>query len=93
MSKITKSGQKVCFLRGRFLRQIFEWLKGANIAAGGGSGWPVGSLFLSLTRLPSVVQHALAVGGRIEPAEPEPPPAHSFGRVGEDVMGRLRSTC
>ena len=28
------------------------------------------------------------LGGRIEPAEPEPPPAHSIGRVGEDVMGR-----
>ena len=28
------------------------------------------------------------MGGRIEPAEPEPPPAHSIGRVGEDVMGR-----
>ena len=27
-------------------------------------------------------------GGRIEPAEPEPPPAHSLGRVDEDVMGR-----
>ena len=27
-------------------------------------------------------------GGRIEPAEPEPPPAHSIGRVGEDTMGR-----
>ena len=25
---------------------------------------------------------------RIEPAEPEPPPAHSLGRVGEDDMGR-----
>ena len=25
---------------------------------------------------------------RIEPAEPEPPPTHSIGRVGEDVMGR-----
>ena len=25
---------------------------------------------------------------RIEPAEPEPLPAHSIGRVGEDVMGR-----
>ena len=25
---------------------------------------------------------------RIEPAEPEPPPAHSLGRVDEDVMGR-----
>ena len=24
----------------------------------------------------------------IEPAEPEPPPAHSIGRVGEDAMGR-----
>ena len=24
----------------------------------------------------------------IEPAEPEPPPAHSIGSVGEDVMGR-----
>ena len=24
----------------------------------------------------------------IEPAEPEPPPAHSLGRVGEDDMGR-----
>ena len=24
---------------------------------------------------------------RIEPAEPEPPPAHSIGRVGEDAMG------
>ena len=24
----------------------------------------------------------------IEPAGPEPPPAHSLGRVGEDVMGR-----
>ena len=28
------------------------------------------------------------LGGRIEPAEPEPPPAHSLGRVDEDVMGR-----
>ena len=28
------------------------------------------------------------MGGRIEPAEPEPPPAHSLGRVAEDVMGR-----
>ena len=28
------------------------------------------------------------MGGRIEPAEPEPPPAHSLGRVDEDVMGR-----
>ena len=27
-------------------------------------------------------------GGRIEPAEPEQPPAHSLGRVDEDVMGR-----
>ena len=25
---------------------------------------------------------------KIEPAEPEPPPAHSLGRVDEDVMGR-----
>ena len=25
---------------------------------------------------------------RIEPAEPEPPPAHSLGRVDEDIMGR-----
>ena len=25
---------------------------------------------------------------RIEPAEPEPPPAHSIGRVGEDAMQR-----
>ena len=25
---------------------------------------------------------------QIEPAEPEPPPAHSLGRVDEDVMGR-----
>ena len=24
----------------------------------------------------------------IEPAEPEPPPAHLIGRIGEDVMGR-----
>ena len=30
----------------------------------------------------------LQMGGRIEPAEPEPPPAHSIGRVGEDAMGR-----
>ena len=30
----------------------------------------------------------LRMGGRIEPAEPEPPPAHSLGRVGEDDMGR-----
>ena len=29
------------------------------------------------------------MGGRIEPAEPEPPPAHSLGRVGEAAMGRL----
>ena len=39
------------------------------------------------------VQHApgpFGMGGRIEPAEPEPPPAHSLGRVGEDVMGRPR---
>ena len=28
------------------------------------------------------------LGGRIEPAEPEPPPAHPIGRVGEDAMGR-----
>ena len=28
------------------------------------------------------------LGGRIEPAEPEPPPAHSIGWVGEDTMGR-----
>lgn len=28
------------------------------------------------------------MGGRIEPAGPEPPPAHSLGRVGEDDMGR-----
>ena len=28
------------------------------------------------------------MGGRIEPAEPEPLPAHSIGRVGEDDMGR-----
>ena len=28
------------------------------------------------------------MSGRIEPAEPEPPPAHSLGRVDEDVMGR-----
>ena len=28
------------------------------------------------------------MGGRIEPAGPEPPPAHSLGRVGEDAMGR-----
>ena len=38
------------------------------------------------------IQHAFAPplggGGRIEPAEPEPPPAHSIGRVGEDTMGR-----
>ena len=26
--------------------------------------------------------------GMTEPAEPEPPPAHSLGRVGEDDMGR-----
>ena len=26
--------------------------------------------------------------GQVEPAEPEPPPAHSLGRVDEDVMGR-----
>ena len=26
--------------------------------------------------------------GQVEPAEPEPPPAHSLGRVGEDDMGR-----
>ena len=25
---------------------------------------------------------------KIEPAEPEPPPAHSLGRIDEDVMGR-----
>ena len=25
---------------------------------------------------------------KIEPEEPEPPPAHSIGRVGEDAMGR-----
>ena len=40
----------------------------------------------------SKVQHApgppCGMGGRIEPAEPEPPPAHSLGRVGEDDMGR-----
>ena len=30
----------------------------------------------------------LRMGRRIEPAEPEPPPAHSIGRVGEDAMGR-----
>ena len=30
----------------------------------------------------------LRMGGRIEPAEPEPLPAHSLGRVDEDVMGR-----
>ncbi len=29
------------------------------------------------------------MGGRIEPAEPGPPPAHSLGKVGEDAMGRL----
>ena len=29
----------------------------------------------------------LRMGGRIEPAEPEPPPTHSSGRVGEDAMG------
>ena len=28
------------------------------------------------------------MGGRIEPAEPEPPPAHSIGKVGEDTMCR-----
>ena len=32
--------------------------------------------------------HPLGMGGRIEPAGPEPPPAHSLGRVGEDAMGR-----
>ena len=26
--------------------------------------------------------------GQVEPAGPEPPPAHSLGRVGEDAMGR-----
>ena len=31
----------------------------------------------------------LRMGGRIEPAEPEPPPAHSLGRAGEAAMGRL----
>ena len=30
----------------------------------------------------------LRMGGRIEPAQPEPPPAHSLGRIDEDVMGR-----
>ena len=28
------------------------------------------------------------MGGWIEPEEPGPPPAHSLGRVDEDVMGR-----
>ena len=31
---------------------------------------------------------ACGMGGRIEPAGPEPPPAHSLGRVGEDAMGK-----
>ena len=35
--------------------------------------------------MPSLIRW---MGGRIEPAEPEPPPAHSLGRVGEDDMGR-----
>ena len=37
------------------------------------------------------IQHARThgMGGRIEPAEPEPPPAHSLGKVGEDAMGRV----
>ena len=26
--------------------------------------------------------------GQVEPAGPEPPPAHSLGKVGEDDMGR-----
>ena len=26
--------------------------------------------------------------GQVEPAGPEPPPAHSLGRIDEDVMGR-----
>ena len=34
--------------------------------------------------------HPQGMGGRIEPAGPEPPPAHSLGRVGEDAMGRSR---
>ena len=32
--------------------------------------------------------HPKGWAGGIEPAEPEPPPAHSLGRVGEDAMGR-----
>ena len=30
----------------------------------------------------------LRMGGQIEAAEPEPPPAHSVGRVAEDAIGR-----
>ena len=52
----------------------------------------VGSLFLSLTGSVSASNTPLLPrgtgGGRIEPAGPEPPPAHSLGRVGEDAMGR-----
>ena len=44
------------------------------------------------------IQHARThgMGRRIEPAEPEPPPAHPLGRIDKDVMGRsgqLVQTC
>ena len=40
------------------------------------------------TKAPTRPRPPRGMGGRIEPAEPEPPPAHSLGRVDEDVMGR-----
>ena len=54
----------------------------AGDAEGGkeGSGW-MGQARSSMPR-------PMGMGGRIEPAEPEPPPAHSIGRVGEDTMSR-----
>ena len=53
----------------------------------------MGSFFLSLYRRLVSTSNTPSLprgtgGGRIEPAEPEPPPAHSLGRVDEDVMGR-----
>ena len=72
------------------LCDVFREAKRGESGSGGGSGWPVGSLFLSLKRR-KLVQHALASGGgRIERAEPEPPPAHieeiwiPWGGLGKD---------
>ena len=62
--------------------------KGWKVQGLGGNRGPQQGRFGRKNKPGPARPNPVGLGGRIEPAEPEPPPAHSIGRVGEDAMGR-----